>query len=110
MERPAQLGAALSREISEEEYQRGERGERDIDSFIRRVHLTRQERQEEERRIVEEWQRSCEREAQERREALRYQWSAYHQCTARRMRRNLEEIVGYHERKAQEYARVPRGA
>ncbi|HEY6711876.1 MAG TPA: hypothetical protein VI055_06360 [Rubrobacter sp.] len=110
MERPAQLGASLSREISEEEYQRGERGERDIDSFICRVHLTRQERQEEERRIVEEWQRSCEREAQERREALRYQWSAYHQCMARRMRRNLEEIVGYHERKAQEYARVPRGA
>jgi hypothetical protein len=104
------VGGALPREIPEEEFRRGEAVENDLNHFIYRASLTRLERQEEERRIVEEWQRSCEREAQERPEALRYQWSAYHQCMARRMRRNLEEIVGYHERKAQEYARVPRGA
>jgi hypothetical protein len=94
------VGAALSPQISDEDF---ERGERDIDAFVSRRHRQR-EREEGRRREEELWKASCEAEEREQQEALRHQWESYHWRAAERHRETLVSLINHHEREAARYA------
>jgi hypothetical protein len=61
-----------------------------------------------ERRVEEAWRESERRYEEERRLQARAEWHLFHTAQAERMRRALEELVGYHETQAQRY--LPKGA
>jgi hypothetical protein len=96
------IGVGLSREISEEEYRRGERGEADIDLFIDR----RSRREERLKREAEAWAESARIYHRERQRVLAIEWREFHYLMADRCRNNLLDMITYHEREAEKYDRL----
>jgi hypothetical protein len=81
---------------------RGESVEADIDVFISRRDAQRRET-EGERRERELWAESEARHPEQRREANRQAWHAFHQGQAARHRAVLESLVDHHEEQARKY-------
>jgi hypothetical protein len=75
---------------------RGELVEAELDRFIE----TRSRRKDPDEES-ELWRKSVEAYEEERRQVARLEWHAYHRGQAERHRRTLEELIGYHETRAQ---------
>jgi hypothetical protein len=96
------IGAALPREISEEEYQRTCRAETELDAFV-----DRRARQEQRLRAeAEAWAESARIYHQERQRVLAIEWREFHYQQADRCRSSLISIVSYHEAEAERYDRL----
>jgi hypothetical protein len=93
------IGAALPREISEEEYQRTCRAESEFDAFV-----DRRARQEQRLRAeAEAWAESARIYHRERQRRLAEEWREYHYAAADRCRSSLISIINHHEKEAEKF-------
>ena len=76
---------------------RSEAAEAELDRFIEK-RSTRQKDPEEQSEL---WQESVEAYEEKRRQMARLEWHAFHCGQAERMRRTLQELIDYHETRAQ---------
>ena len=75
---------------------RGELVEAELDAFIER--RSRQKDPDEEHEL---WRESTRAYEEKRRQMARLEWHAFHCGQAERHRRTLEELISYHEMRAQ---------
>jgi hypothetical protein len=92
------VGQALSRILAP-----GPDAERSIDAFIEKRHAERV-RREGDRRVEEAWKESTRKHAAKQRQQARLEWHAHHAGQAERLRRTLEDLIDYHEQRAEELA------
>jgi hypothetical protein len=76
---------------------RSEAAEAELDRFIEK-RSTRQKDPEEQSEL---WQASVDAYNEKRQKIARYEWHAFHCGQAERMRRTLQELIDYHETRAQ---------
>jgi hypothetical protein len=75
---------------------RGELVEKELDAMI-----GRRFRQKDPEEQSEMWKESVDAYNEKRRQMARLEWHAFHCGQAERHRRNLEELISYHETRAQ---------